>query len=136
MRNVLLQLGARKSDMKIHEAGCAFGFNVPQPNPGVAGSFYVLEPASSGASGHGGGTVDAEWQTVTVHIDRGGRGTSGMCELLEQVKRKVLPLFAARDVKFESDCFPNQVTIGKTMLQAQLLKPAAAGNHDVAGVAR
>lgn len=140
MRDVLLQLGARKSDMKINETGCALGFNVPSPSPGVSGTFYVLEPASSasssGGSGHAGATVNAEWQSVTVNIARGGREESGRCELLEQVKKKVLPLFEARDVKFQSDCFPNQVTIGRTMLQAQLLKPAAAENHDVAGVAR
>lgn len=131
--SVLLQLGARKSGMELHQTGCAFGFNTPTPNPGVAGSFYVLEPASSSAPN----AVDAQWQTVTVHIDSGdtgatGRDKAGTCELIDQVKKSILPLFPARNVKYKSVCYPNTLLITGSMLQAQVLKPAAPEGRDVA----
>jgi hypothetical protein len=148
VRSVLLQLGARKSGMDLMETGCSRGFNLPEPLPGVSGSFYVLEPVSKAAAAEGspgsaskkGGAeqrpIEAEWQIVDVSIGPQGRDRSGVCELMTQVKQRILPLFAPREVKFETDCFPHQVTIGKTELQAQVLKPIAGENHDVARAMR
>ncbi len=135
--SVLLQLGARKSGMSLRQTGCAGGFNVPSPNPGVSGSFYVLEPASSSTPN----AVDAEWQTVNVHIGSAdasstGRGKAGTCELIDQVKQKILPLFTTREVKFDSHCFPNTLSIKGSALQAQVLKPRAPEGHDVAEAPR
>jgi hypothetical protein len=146
MRSVLAQLGARQSDMKLSQTGCALGPNAPSPFPGVTGTFYRLEPASSAAAGESSsakapasaqpeqnaGAVPAEWQTVNVSINgnigRDARDASGTCELIDLVHKKVLPLFPARNVKFQSTCTPNTLRIAGSTLQADVLKPVS-GRH-------
>jgi hypothetical protein len=126
IRQVLLQLGARKSDIDVHETGCTSGFNAPTPHPGVAGTFYVLEPvAAEQANGPGApaGTVAAHWQPMKVQLDPPGRDVNGQCELLDQVKHRILPLFATRDVQYQSTCFPHEEIVGGTSLRLQVLMP-------------
>jgi hypothetical protein len=129
MRTVLLQLGARQSDMKLQQINCGSGFNLPEPNPGLTGTFYVLEPASSAAGDNaqpGAGAVQAQWQTVNVRLTRDARLQAGQCELIDQVKAKILPLFPARDVKFQSTCYPNELLVKGSTLEAKVLKPVKA----------
>lgn len=135
--DVLRQLGARKSGMDLRQTNCAAGFNIPSTNPGISGSFYVLEPASSSTSD----AIQAEWQTVKVHIGTAdesstGRDKQGTCELIDQVKRKILPLFTTRNVKFESICQPNMQLIRGSALQAEVLKPTVRAASDASGAAR
>lgn len=125
VRSVLLQLGARQSDMNLRQTGCAAGPNVPSPYPGVSGTFSVLEPAAAESNGE---SVQAEWRTVKVSVSWGARAQTGQCELIDQVKAKILPLFAARNVKFQSVCTPNTVRVQGSTLQAEVLKPVT-GAH-------
>jgi hypothetical protein len=46
---------------------------------------------------------------------------AGDCELIEQVKARVLPLFTTRNVDYRSTCVPNQLQIGGTVLKAEVL---------------
>src|SRR6516162_2607514 len=39
VRDVLLQLGARKSDLQVHQYGCTSDAGKPDPFPAVAGQF-------------------------------------------------------------------------------------------------
>jgi hypothetical protein len=121
MREVLLQLGARKSDLDVRQAGCAATGN---QFPGVAGSLSVLEPVapeqaySPNASP---GVVAAHWQAVQVKLDPPGRGQNGQCELLQQVKSRILPLFTTRNVQFDSACSPRTLLVGRTTLRLEVL---------------
>jgi hypothetical protein len=131
VRKVLLELGARKSDMDVHEANCSAGFNQPTPAPAVAGTFFVLEPVppeqaySPNATP---GAVVAHWQPVQVQLDRPGRDVNGQCELLDQVKHRILPLFATRNVKYESACTPYEEVVGGTSLRLEVLMPDRSGD--------
>ncbi len=130
VRHVLLELGARKSDMDVRETGCPGVFNAQSQHPAVAGTFYVLEPVPSEqpeSPSAAAGTVDAHWQPVTVDLAKPGRNVNGQCELLEQFKARVLPLFATRDVKYESTCSPRQEIVGGTSLRVKVLMPDRAG---------
>lgn len=130
VRQILLELGARKSDLNVHETGCTRGFGAPEPSPSVAGSFSVLEPGSaSTSSATARHPVKAEWQTVHVQAGRRGLDAAGQCELIDQVKAKILPLFATRDVRFESNCVPHQLMIKGSTLTVQVLKPAHGGTE-------
>jgi hypothetical protein len=97
---MLRQLGARDSTVKPF--GC-ITVGGPERFAGVDATFSVLEPTGSGdpAAGSTGATssadVQAQWGKVTL-----ARGTS--CELIEQVKRSILPLFTARNPS--SGCSP------------------------------
>ncbi len=126
VREVLLELGARHTDIDVHEAGCTSGFNAPTVHPAVAGTFSVLEPVppeqaySPSATA---GTVAAHWQSVQLHLARPGRDVNGQCELLDQLKHSVLPLFATRNVQYESTCSPRQLIVGGTSLRLEVLEP-------------
>ncbi|HTX24036.1 MAG TPA: hypothetical protein VMD03_05225 [Steroidobacteraceae bacterium] len=126
VRQVLLELGARKSDLNVQEAGCTSGFNQPTPHPAVAGTFSVLEPVpperaySPSATP---GTVAARWQAVQVQLARPGRDVNGQCELLDQVRRRILPLFTTRNVQYQSTCSPRQLIVGGTSLRLEVLVP-------------
>lgn len=45
----------------------------------------------------------------------------GDCELIEQLKRKVLPKLAVRVVKDDMQCSPHQLTLGQPRLEVQAL---------------
>jgi hypothetical protein len=126
VRSVLLQLGARKSDLDVHEAGCTSGFNQPTKFPAVAGTFSVLEPVApeqAYSPSAAPGVVTAHWQPVQVQLDRPGRDVNGQCELLDQVKSHILPLFPTRNVHYESACSPREEVVGGTSLRVEVLVP-------------
>jgi len=91
MTAILRQLGA-SSDLAVRSVGCIRASG-PEPFPGVDARFSVLEPAAAAhPAAADSPTVSARWEKVTFKPD-----TS--CQLLDQVKRNVLPLFATRNVK-------------------------------------
>jgi hypothetical protein len=120
VRDVLLQLGARPSDLSVRQIGCTTGFSQPDPFPSVGGTFYVLEPASGSTEQ----PVDAAWQRVNVRVGRPGLDTAGQCELVEQVKQRILPLFSTRNVAFQQRCIPHKLTPNGSSLSVDVLKPA------------
>lgn len=128
VRDVLLQLGARKSGLDVHEIGCSTGIGRPDPFPSVGGTFYVLEPGSTSAESAGAAPVQAAWQTVTLRVARSQLGESGQCELIDQVRTRILPLFAVRDVKFRPSCIPHQLEASGSALTADVLKPIAGSD--------
>ncbi|HEY6454963.1 MAG TPA: hypothetical protein VIY90_06715 [Steroidobacteraceae bacterium] len=115
MRNVLLVLGARKEDLNIHATGCTSDGGQVERLPGVAGTFSVLVSSEADSVD----AVAAGWQRVAVSAD------ASYCELLQQVGRKVLPLFSARNAQFSSTC-PAQAVIGSQKLTAEVLAPLSA----------
>jgi hypothetical protein len=120
VRDMLLQLGARPSDLSVREIGCTTGFSQPDPAPSVGGTFYVLEPASASTEQ----PIDAAWQRVNVRVGQPGLDTAGQCELVEQVKQRLLPLFSTRNVAFQRRCIPHKLTPGGSSLSVDVLKPA------------
>ncbi len=62
----------------------------------------------------------AYWKPVS--LSRGSfRLESGDCELIDQIKRKVLPKLAIRVVKDDVSCIPNQVSLGQPRLEVEAL---------------
>lgn len=120
VREMLLALGARKSDLKVYEQPCAGNPDRPNPFPGVKVKMSVLQPAPTVASADT-KTVSAHWKTVTLPVGPRGLNTEGQCELLEQVNQKIIPLFTARDVNLHATCVPHQLSPGGSSLTAQVL---------------
>jgi hypothetical protein len=127
VKMILLTLGARKNDLHVVETGCLAAFR-PSPFPGVRVKMSVLEPVSGqdAEANNGGGSdavVNAHWQPVQLKLDADSVTEAGECELVEQVRRQVLPLFAARDVKFGfADCVPHKL-LPSQRLRAEVLAP-------------
>ncbi len=90
MTSILRKLGA-SNDLVVRPVGCTRASG-PEPFPGVDATFSVLVPAAGAAGSGSPPTVAARWEKVSLEPD-----TS--CQLLDQVKRNVLQLFATRNVK-------------------------------------
>ena len=127
IRHVLGELGAREG-FEVTYAGCSSSFGKPDPFPGVRIRMHVLQPA--GADDKSTDVVGAHWRRVDLHLDKDPVWEASDCELLEQIKQKILPLFAARNVDFASNCVPHQAYLG-TRLGADLLfpDPPHSGSH-------
>jgi hypothetical protein len=126
--HVLGELGAR-SGFKVDYYGCPSGFGKPDPFPGVRIKMQVLQPA--GADAKGTEVIGAHWRRVDLHLDKDPVWEAADCELLEQIKQKILPLFAPRKVDFASNCVPHQAYLG-TRLGADLLFPDAKDDKALA----
>jgi hypothetical protein len=128
VRQVLLALGARRKDLKIQSSGCTRLDGVPEPFPGVVAHFWVLVPATPDDAGKVGDTAlhPTQWKTVNLPKMQQFRFDQGQCELLEQMKTKVLPLFTSRNLLYRASCVPHQVTVGDMQFTVDVLIPAPA----------
>jgi hypothetical protein len=73
----------------------------------------------------------AQWRRVA--LSRGSLGLEpGDCELIDELRRKVLPKLAVRVVNNNVSCAPNQLTLGQPQLEVEALvalpKPDEAQN--------
>ncbi|HEV2285228.1 MAG TPA: hypothetical protein VGR80_04225 [Steroidobacteraceae bacterium] len=123
IKHVVKELGAR-GDFQVHSFGCAEPYGRPDPFPSVSIKMSVLQPAPAGTAATD--VVAAHWQRTDLHLDKDPVWEAGDCELLEQIKQKLLPLFATRNVDFASNCVPHQLELG-TRLSADLLVPDKRG---------
>jgi hypothetical protein len=125
IRTVLLALGARKEDLKVTPTGCSGGYGRPTPFPGVSVKMSVLE-AVSGKTPAGSPAVAATWRNVDLNRTQ-SLAAAGDCELTEQIKESIVPLFATRNIEYSSTCVPHQLTPGGTALKVDVLVPPPPG---------
>jgi hypothetical protein len=115
MQKILLQLGARR-DLEVRGFGC-MQLNRPELVSRVRIKMNILQPAGN----QSGQAVPAHWKMVDLLATHQPVDEEGNCELIEQIRQKVLPLFATRNVDYSSTCVPRQVNIGTTRLKAEVL---------------
>jgi hypothetical protein len=121
MRAVLLKLGVRK-DLSVTATGCSEGFGRVSPFPGVVAKFHLLQALTEeNAPKEETKPVSAHWQNVDLAPTGDPLRAAGDCELTEQIKQRVLPLFSTRNIAYSSTCVPNQLTVGGTKLAADVL---------------
>jgi len=120
VRSVLLKLGARE-DLQVSESPCS-SLGRPEPFPGVRIKMNVLQPGADRTATAGTQSVPAHWKTVDLTPEHDAVSAAGDCELVEQVKQRILPLFATRNVEYSSNCVPHQLQ-GATRLRADVLVP-------------
>jgi hypothetical protein len=121
VRGMLLQLGARKDDLKVYEQPCSRP-DRPDPFPGVSIKMSVLQPAPGApAPGADPSVVEAYWAPIKLPYHASNLDAAGECELLEQFKHTVLPLFTTRNVDLKATCIPHQLEPLGTSLQAEVL---------------
>jgi hypothetical protein len=123
MRKVLLKLGARKDDLVVNESACAGGPGRPTTFPTVDIKMHVLQPAPPPPPGaNAPPAVAAHWRLVDLTKSRDPLRVAGDCELIEQIKLRILPLFTTRNLEYRSNCVPNQLQLG-TILKVEVLIP-------------
>jgi hypothetical protein len=132
VRQALLDLGARP-DLSVRQLACPSPAGRPDAFPGVLIKMQVLKPADATAAVQ---PVPAQWKSVDLKLDRGTLSEAGECELLEQIRQSLLPLFTTRNVEYSSTCVPHQLSPGGTWLRAELLVSAAPPSAPAASAAR
>lgn len=132
VKAILLKLGARK-DLQVTPTPCSGSLGAPTQFPGVTIKMNVLETANGKEYDPAAPPVLAQWKMVDLTRSRDPIDAAGDCELIEQIKARILPLFTTRDVNYSSTCIPYQLSIGGTRLKAEVLvaeeqpgKPTAA----------
>jgi hypothetical protein len=120
VRGVLLDLGAQKKDLKVMQLGCSSPTGRPDPFPGVRVKMRVLQPAS-GTADDKEAPVAAHWKPVDLKLRDSFTTDSGECELVEQIRHAILPLFATRNIDLKSNCIPHQATATRPSLKLEVL---------------
>jgi hypothetical protein len=106
LKVLLIAAGAR-ADAKSASGACARGYGSPDKLAGAYLTFYSLTPTNAGNANT---PIHGMWRSV-VFADRSPRQlTLGDCELVEQFRNVVLPLFTTRNVEGRTTCVPHQLS--------------------------
>jgi len=103
---LLIAAGAR-ADAKARPGACASGFGRPDKFARTDLKFYTLTPDGT-AKAPDGPRVDGTWRPVTLTTRSPRELGAGDCELIEQFRDTVLPLFATRNLENHTTCIPHQ----------------------------
>jgi hypothetical protein len=106
LRVLLIAAGAR-ADSKSRAGACASGYGRPDKLPQAYLTFYTLVPANATTIADG-QQVTGTWRPVTIVIRSPRELTLGDCELIEQFRALVLPMFTVRNIDDHMTCVPHQ----------------------------
>ena len=105
LKILLIASGARP-DVKARPGACASGFGRPDKFARADLTFYTLAPAGSDTPAAT--IVPGIWVPVLIAVRKPRDVGSGDCELVEQFKSNVLPMFTTRNVDSHTTCIPHQ----------------------------
>ena len=127
LRLLLLAAGAR-ADAKSQAGACASGFGRPDKFARADLTFSTLAPPQ-GDTAADAKPVNGEWRLVTVtsHSPRDLR--LGDCELVEQFRSQVLPMFTTRNVVSNTTCIPHQESGSSIDLKFEVFAPVSPVKH-------
>jgi hypothetical protein len=107
LRILLIAAGAR-ADAKSISGACARGYGSPDKLARADLIFYTLAPVGNGENASP--PINGVWRSVAF-ADRSPREVAlGDCELIEQFRDKVLPMFTTRNIDSRMTCVPNQLS--------------------------
>jgi hypothetical protein len=108
LKLLLIASGARQ-DAKAQPGACASGFGRPDKFARASLTFYTLAPGNeTGSEGSADTRVAGLWSPVAL-TDRSPRELRvGDCELVEQFRNMVLPMFTTRNLEDHTTCVPHQ----------------------------
>jgi hypothetical protein len=104
---VLLIAAGARSDSKSRPGACARGWGQPDKFAQANLTFYTLAPAGAGSSADG-TPVNGTWRPVRFAVRSPRELGPGDCELIEQFRSLLLPMFATRNVDSHTTCVPHQ----------------------------
>jgi len=104
LKILLLAAGAR-TDAQAHSGACPSDFGRPVKLARADLVFYTLVPDSREADGP---QTDGAWHTVVLSSRSPREIKVGDCELVDQFRAQVLPLFATRNLVDQTTCVPHQ----------------------------
>jgi hypothetical protein len=108
LRRLLLAAGARK-DVKSRPGACASGFGRPDRFARADLVFYTLAPVDP-AVPPGDKPLDGTWRPVALAAHSPRELALGDCELVDQFRTAVVPMFATRNLANQTTCVPHQLS--------------------------
>jgi hypothetical protein len=110
---ILLNAAGARKDVKSRAGACASGFGRPDKFARADLTFYTLVPGTTPAAGAADGSsagkpVDGTWRAVSLADHSPRELSTGDCELVEQFRNNVLPMFTTRNVDNHTTCVPHQ----------------------------
>jgi hypothetical protein len=125
LKVLLIAAGAR-ADAKSTSEACARGYGSPDKFARARLTFYTLAPVGNGENKDP--SINGVWRSVTF-ADRSPRELRlGDCELVEQFRDRVLPMFVTRNVENRMTCVPNQLSGSVINLKFEVLAGLPAAN--------
>jgi hypothetical protein len=130
LKILLLAAGAR-ADVKAQSGACARGYGQVDKLARAELTFYTLIPDADAKAGEG-ERADGQWRPVTLTARSPRELGLGDCELVDEFRAQVLPMFATRDISNHTSCVPHQdsgsvINLKFESFAALPAKPAAAG---------
>jgi hypothetical protein len=125
LKVLLLAAGAR-ADSKARSGACAAGYGRPDKFARSDLTFYTLKPLGGDATANEKPVVGV-WRTVTFARRSPRELAIGDCELVEQFRNSVLPMFATRNIQENTTCIPHQESGSVIDLKFESFAGAPAG---------
>ena len=109
---LLLRLTGARADTKVMPS-CARGYGVPDKLAEARVEFSTLQPAGAGNPGttnvaSAASGVNGVWRHVELTPRHPFDLQTGDCELVEQFRDALLPMFATRNLQQQITCVPHQ----------------------------
>lgn len=128
---LLLQQAGASKDVKVVPL-CTRDYGRPDSFAEAKLTFASLQPVSAGSSSGAGAAepvVAGVWRHVVLMPQRPLLLQGGDCELVEQFRQRLLPLFATRNLQDQVSCVPYQDSGNQFRLSFEVFVAAAAGEH-------
>jgi hypothetical protein len=106
LKRLLLAAGAR-ADAKASAGPCPSDFGHPEKLARADLVFYTLTPDSGGKPAEG-PRAEGAWRPVLLARSSPRELGLGDCELVEQFRAQLLPMFATRGIEDKTTCIPHQ----------------------------
>ena len=121
----LLQHSGAQLNRPVTAYPCTGGGPTTLPSANL--DFSTLQAAPGGGSGK----VDGVWRHVEFSMTRSNPELRGSdCELVQEFKSTLLPMFTTRNVTANLHCIPHQTIGNQFDLSFDVLAPANGGHHD------
>jgi hypothetical protein len=122
---LLLKAAGARDDVQVSSAPCDRPDGHPTRFAAANMTFYTLVPASGGSGAPAGAaTTPAMWRTVKLADHSPSQLESGDCELVEEFRDQILPMFTTRNVVDNMSCVPHDEHIGQLRLSFDVLTSA------------
>ena len=133
VRALLLDLGVRR-DLTIVPLGCRDYDREPsgavEPKLEIAFSSPALRAAAATQPQEGDrDAIDARFEPFSIETDALRNMGIGDCELVQEFARQLLPKLAARKVKQDVHCVPDQPGGSRFLVRGEILKALRSGEQ-------
>jgi hypothetical protein len=122
VKELLVQLGARKGDVHVNAGGCGMHDMPFGRMLNVNVRFSTLVPVDPAAAAGATPPVAAQWTAVEIQPNHPYSMGEGDCELIEQLRDLIGKDFTSRSLDYRATCTPHQNGLNSFGVHGEFLK--------------